>query len=162
MSWQSKMNILSHVRGQVNHLPAIQLLLKDKRLRQFAFKLVQASHAGQSDAKVELAGGKEPAAGNADVQRILERRFRTRPDLLEPQRHWILGTLQVKRAALRNLAQMNLHRATLIVNVVTFNGQLRAFQGRRRISSTPSNTAGTTRPSGAREGFLSGTNRHTA
>src|SRR4029077_14907073 len=138
----------------------MQLLIEDKLLRQFIYNLFQARPAGQSDAKVELAGGKEPAAGNADVQRILERRFRTRPDLLEPQGHWILGTLQVKRAALRNLAQMNLHRATLIVNVGTFNGQLRAFQGRVIMSSTPSTSAGTTRPSGAREGFLSGTNRH--
>ena len=45
MSWQSKMYILSHLLGQVNHLPAIQLLLKDKRLRQFVSNSFrQATH----------------------------------------------------------------------------------------------------------------------
>ena len=110
MSRQSKMYIFSYLRGQVNQLPSVKLLLKSERLDdQLGIKFVQAGNAPQADAETETSRSEDPAAGNTNVQCITNGRNRARPNLFQLQKTGILGSLKMECAALRNLAQMNLH-----------------------------------------------------
>jgi hypothetical protein len=125
MGWQSEMYIFSYLRGQVNQLPSVKLLLKGERLDdQLGLKVVQADHAAQADAETQTSCGKDPTAGNTNIQGITNGRNRERPSFFQLQKPGILGALKMKCAALRNLAQMNLHTKTLNVNAGTFNAQV--------------------------------------
>ena len=125
MCWQSKMNILSYFRGQVNRLPPVELLLEGKRLDdQLGFEFVEAGHASQADTETDPPGRKDPVPGNTHGERIAKRGNRSHTDLFQLQKPGILGTLDMDGASLRYLAQMNLHTGTLIVKAGTFNGQI--------------------------------------
>jgi hypothetical protein len=125
MSWKSKMYILSKLLGQVNRLPTVEFLLESKVLdRQCGLKVIETGHTPQAKTKFEPTGGEETTAGEPDIQRISERRAGTSASLFQFQEAGFFNALQMKSAALRNLAQMNLHSSTLHAEAGTFNAQV--------------------------------------
>jgi hypothetical protein len=56
-----------------------------------------------------MAGREDPASRETNLQFIMKRGTRARADLFQLQEPGILDALNMKGAALRNLAQMNLH-----------------------------------------------------
>ena len=104
------MNIFSNFLRQVNQLSSIQLFLEGKRGDpDLCGESFEAGDASELDLHLQPPGGKQPALGQADIERVTDRRQGLGIRLLEAEERRILLPLDQQSAALGDLVQVNFH-----------------------------------------------------
>ncbi|GAT35042.1 hypothetical protein TSACC_3102 [Terrimicrobium sacchariphilum] len=104
------MNIFSNLLRQVNQLSSIQLFLEGKRVdSDLRGKGFETGDATKLDLDFQPPGGKKPAIGQADIERVTDGRQRFGIRLLEAEERCVLLPLDQQSTALGDLVQMDFH-----------------------------------------------------